>query len=54
MDNMDNLSVHKGKAVRELLEERGDASCGSYRPTRPSSTPYRRSLLQGEGYLERA
>jgi hypothetical protein len=34
---MDNLSVHKGKWVRELIE--GAASCGSCRPTRLTSTP---------------
>jgi hypothetical protein len=32
---MDNLSVHKNRRVRELIEER-DASCGSCQPTRPT------------------
>ena len=35
---MDNLSVHKGKGVREQIEG-GDANCGFCPPTRRTSTP---------------
>ena len=35
---MGNLYVHKGKHVRECIEERG-WSCGSYLPTHRTSTP---------------
>jgi len=36
---MDNLGAHKTQKVRELIEQRGVASCGSCQPTRPTSTP---------------
>jgi hypothetical protein len=36
MDNL--LSAHKGEEVRELIEERGSASCSSCRPTLRTST----------------
>ncbi len=36
---MDNLTAHKGERVRDLIEGRGAASCSTYRPTRPTSTP---------------
>ena len=35
---MDNLSAHKTDRVRELIEGRGCALCGSWRPTRRTST----------------
>jgi hypothetical protein len=36
---MDNLSSHKGRKVRELIEGRGCELCCTCRPTRPTSTP---------------
>ena len=36
---MDNLGAHKTGKVRELIE---GAGCGSCRPTRPTSTPWRK------------
>jgi transposase len=36
---MDNLGAHKTGRVRELIEERGCELCGSWRPTRRTSTP---------------
>jgi hypothetical protein len=36
---MDNLSVHKGKWVRQLIEQKGCQLCGCCRPTPPTSTP---------------
>jgi hypothetical protein len=36
---MDNLSSHKGRRVRELIEGRDCELCCTCRPTRPTSTP---------------
>ena len=48
---LDNLGAHKGERVRELIEERGVASCCSCRATRPEPQPHRGGVLEGEGVV---
>jgi hypothetical protein len=36
---MDDLGAHRPKRIGELIERRGDASCCTYRPTPPTTTP---------------
>ena len=51
---MDDLSAHKGVRVRELIEGRGCELLYLPRPTRRTSTPYRRrSVRQARGAVLR-
>jgi hypothetical protein len=47
---MDNLSSHRGSRVRELIEQRGDASSSTCLPTPRTSTPSKKPSRRSRGF----